>query len=390
MLHTLNEPFKIILNLSNAQSTLLQASFYLAYFIFSIPAAILAARKGYKVGLLLGLLLCVLGALLVLPATNSISFNYFLLAMFILASGIAVIETNANPYITKLGDPKKESFRLNLAQTFNGVGSVLGPLLAGLAIPSAILVVDEVMPAIGKVYLFLSLIFGLLFTLLLIIKLPDVTSSAITQNAATQNAATQTVSSPRSLDLIATFKSIWHLKSYRLGVMALIIFIGAQVSGMALFSSFALEQIPSLQAAAAVDYLAILLTLFVLGRGLGTILIAKFAAQRILTLFMLLAAAAMMLAGIGLGEISVYAAMAAYLFISIGFPTIFSLSIRELNEVQTKLGASILMMCNVGSALMPLMLGAFADLTALKWSFTILAGCFAIVATYGLSIKETK
>ena len=131
LVNALNSPFGDYMKLDSTQSSLLQVAYYGAYFVMAIPAGLIAKRFGYKGGVISGLFLFALGSFIVIPATTAASYDLFLFAMFVIALGAASLETNCNPYITKLGDEKGESFRLNLAQSFNGVGNVVGPLILG-------------------------------------------------------------------------------------------------------------------------------------------------------------------------------------------------------------------------------------------------------------------
>ena len=131
LVNALNSPMANYLELSSTSASLLQVAYYGAYFVMAIPASMVARRFGYKGGVVMGLALFVLGSLITVPATNAASFALFLVAMFVIAAGASTLETNCNPYITKLGDERHESMRLNLAQSFNGVGNIVGPLILG-------------------------------------------------------------------------------------------------------------------------------------------------------------------------------------------------------------------------------------------------------------------
>ncbi|MCT6919922.1 MAG: MFS transporter, partial [Bifidobacteriales bacterium] len=131
LVNALNSPFSNYMELNSTQASLLQVAYYGAYFVMAIPAGIISKRFGYKGGVISGLILFAVGAFIVVPATNMASYGLFLFAMFVVALGASSLETNCNPYVTKLGDEKGESFRLNLAQSFNGVGNVVGPLILG-------------------------------------------------------------------------------------------------------------------------------------------------------------------------------------------------------------------------------------------------------------------
>lgn len=385
LVNALNTPMANYMQISATKASLLQMAYFGAYFFLAIPAATVAKKYGYKVGMMMGLGLFVIGSLLTIPATSKMNYALFLLAMFITASGAATLETNCNPYITKLGDPSKEAFRLNLAQSFNGVGNIVGPVILGSVIGET-LNPDEAgfeaaradfLDGTKVIYIGIAIALAIVLAIFFFVKLPvPQGDEEINSNESTSNAV----------------KKLFSIPHFSYGVIAAFIFIGLQVGGMALFSSYSLANWEGMSAGTATKYLGIVSLLFTVGRFITTPLMNKFEPNKILGIYMSITAALMIIVSLGLGKISVIAFIAAYLFISIGFPTIYSLSLVGLTGNDAKTGASILTMSIVGAAIIPVLMSAIGDKFNLQVAMGLTVLGFIYCAWYGFigSKKEMR
>ncbi len=376
LVNALNTPMSNYMEISPTKASLLQMAYFGAYFFLAIPASIVAKKRGYKVGMMMGLALFVIGSLLTIPATSNMNYGLFLLAMFITASGAATLETNCNPYITKLGDPSKEAFRLNLAQSFNGVGNIVGPFILGAVIGKTLNPGDPGFEAARSgfldgtkvIYIGIAVALAIVLAIFFFVKLPTPQGDEEVASSESNSAAV---------------KRIFKIPHFTLGVIAAFVFIGLQVGGMALFSSYSIKHWEGMTAGTATSYLGIVSLLFTIGRFVTTPIMNKYKPNSILGVYMAITAVLMVVVGLGLGKLSVIALMIAYLFISIGFPTIYSLALFGLKGNDAKTGASILTMSIVGAAIIPVILSAIGDRFNIQLALGITAIGFIYCAWYG-------
>ncbi|MDJ1163430.1 L-fucose:H+ symporter permease [Burkholderia gladioli pv. gladioli] len=366
LLDVLNKHFQDVLHVSKAQSGLLQGAYFGAYFVMAIPAALLMERFGYKRGILLGLTLYAIGALLFIPASGVASFPFFLFALFVIASGLGCLETAANPYVTELGTPETAERRLNLSQSFNGLGSFLGPLIGGAFFFPSGAASQAAAEGLGSVRITYVAIAGVVVLLALLIArtpMPDIRRPA----SAAQRAAGE---------------SIWSRPHFVGGIVAQFFYVAAQVGVGAFFINYAIVHWPELSAQRASFMLSIALLLFMAGRFVSTAAMGKVSPARLLTLYALanIALCAIVLAGIPV--LSVLALIGVFFFMSIMFPTIFALGVKDLGP-QTKRGASFQVMSIVGGAIMPYAMGRVADGSGVSIAYALPLACFAVVAWYG-------
>ena len=379
LVNALNSPFANYMELSSTEASLLQVAYYGAYFVMAIPAGLIAKRFGYKGGVISGLFLFALGAFVVIPAANMASYGLFLFAMFIIALGAASLETNCNPYITKLGDEKGESFRLNMAQSFNGVGNIVGPLILGQILGTTIApgqdgfetAKTQFLGDTGMVYIVIGIVLVVVLAVFALFKLPTPPGD--------EEEATGSVASAEDSSFFGLLKRPY----FALGVLAEFIFIGLQVAGMAMFSAYALKHWGAgITAGMAATMLSVLSLLFTIGRFATTPLMAKFDPAKILGVYMTVSAVLMFVVFLGLGQVSVIAFLVAYLFISIGYPTIFSLTLKGIKGSEAKTGSSALVMSIVGAALIPLLLGVIQDAAGIEIAILVMVPGFLYVAWY--------
>lgn len=389
LVNALNSPFGNYMELSSTESALLQVAYYGAYFVMAIPAGAIAKRFGYKGGVISGLFLFAVGSFIVIPATNAASYGLFLFAMFVIALGAASLETNCNPYITKLGDEKGESFRLNMAQSFNGVGNIVGPLILAQILSQTVAPGESAFDAAKSKFLsdtqHIYIVIGIVLVVVLLVfaffKLP------------TPPGDEEEAESGSTGD--SSFFGLLKRPYFALGVLAEFIFIGLQVAGMAMFSAYALAHWgPGVTAGLAATMLSVLSLLFTIGRFATTPLMAKFDPAKILGVYMTISAVLMFVVFLGLGKASVIAFLIAYLFISIGYPTIFSLTLKGIKGSAAKTGSSALVMSIVGAALIPLLLGAIQDAAGIEIAMLVMVPGFLYLAWYAfwgskIGLKES-
>lgn len=367
LLDVLNKHFQETLNITKSRSTLLQAAYFGAYFIVALPAGLFMNRYGYKRGIIMGLLLYAAGAFVFYPAAEASSFNLFLLALFILASGLACLETAANPYVTVLGDPETATTRLNLSQCFNGVGSFLGPIIASYLFFS-----DGEGASTGSGNLdSVQLIYVLIGILVLIVAgifvrtpLPEIKES-------------ETVSAA-----VLNTRPLFNHSNFTFGLVAQFFYVAAQVGIAALFINYCTESGVNIDNASAAKYLSVALILFTIGRFVGTSLMRVIPASTLLAIY---AGINVVLSALVISQqqwLSIYALLGLFFFMSIMFPTIFALSIKDLGQ-HTKRASSFLIMSIVGGAIVPVVMGLLADQYSTAFAYVIPLCCFLIVFIYG-------
>lgn len=378
--------------LNDAQSALIDSSVYLAYFAIALPAGWFMNKFGYKRGILFGLLLYGIGALLFLPAAGSRSYNMFLFALFVIASGATFLETIANPYITKLGDPATAAQRLNFAQSFNGVGAFVAPIIGGQFILSGIEHSEATLQqmqadgslgqylqneadAIRLPYMVIAVLVFLLVAVFYLVKLPE-----------GENAEQHAGQKDDKFSL-----SILRNKQVRWAVIAQFFYIGAQVGVGSFFIRFSkyVMDLPEKQAAFWLGSIA--MVGFMIGRFTGTFFMRYIAPAKLLLIYAAVSALLLALALLSSGALAVYCVMAVPFFMSIMFPTIFALGISGLGPA-SRMASSLLVMAIVGGAFFPLLMGRISDLTGgnIQLAYIVPLVCFVVVAWFALSQSNNK
>lgn len=369
LLDVLNKHFQETLNVTRARSALLQAAYFGAYFLMALPAAKLMERHGYKTGILLGLGLFAAGALLFVPATGAGVFEFFLFALFVIACGLACLETAANPYVTVLGPADSAARRLNLSQSFNGLGSFIAPLIGGKLFFGASDVGITGSHGVQATYVGIAAVVIAIAVLIWRTRMPEIRGDEADAAA------------PVAAD------SLFSRRHFTFAVAAQFFYVAAQVGAGAFFINYAVDHVPGLGSERAAYLLSVALGCFLAGRFLTTALMGAFAPARLLFVY---AVANVLLSGVviaGLGWTSVVALIAMFFFMSIMFPTIFALGVKGLGT-QTKRGASFIIMAIVGGAIVPWFMGRIADAVDIETAFWVPAACFAIVALYGFYARR--
>ena len=349
------------MEISKTRSALVQAMVYGGYFIMAIPAGVIIRKWGYKAGVITGLILYGIGALLFVPGERMMSFEFFLLCLFIIGCGLTCLETAANPYVTVLGEPETAASRLNLAQSLNGLGWIVGPLVGGLIIFGETGSVALPYAVIGIAVLVIAIIFSRM-------KLPEIVENTTSQKAGIDK-LTQSV-------------------PYLFGLVALFAYVAAQTGVNSFFINYVTEAsttITNQQAALMLSFGG--MGLFLVGRLLGTWLMNYLPAPHLL-LICALGAILCMIGVIWGGTIGLIALTITYLFESIMFPTIFTLALQGLSTSATKRGSSYLIMTIVGGAIAPMLMGYIGE-TNMAVGFIIPLICYIVVATYAQKIRKT-
>ncbi len=365
LLDVLNKHFQVVFTMSKAQSGLVQFSTYIAYGLMSVPAGMFMRRFGYKKGIILGLSLYGLGAFGFIPAAWLHSANPFLIALFVVACGLCVLETAANPYSTVLGPKESAAQRINLSQSFNGLGWILGPLIGGQLILGASS--DDAM-ALTKPYIILGAATLVIAVLFVFTKLPEVKEEE-------EPATVTPVETPGV--------SMWTHKHFVLAVIAQFMYCAAQTGIFSFFINYVTELDTTITPLMASRFLAFGgMLLFMLGRLSGSFIMGRFAPHSLLAFYAIACSMAMVLVVLQLGHLSLYALYASFFFMSIMFPTIFALGLARMGAY-TKKASSYIIMAVVGGAFAPILMGHMGE-QSMAIGFIVPLVCFVYIAFYGL------
>lgn len=367
---------KAAFSLSYVQAMLIQFCFFGAYFVMSLPAGTLVDRLGYRRGIVIGLVVASVGCLLFLPAASAREYGWFLGALFVLASGITLLQVAANPYVTLLGPPQTAPARLTMTQAFNSLGTTVGPLLGSaliLSAPTAGGVVDAVAEAdsVKAPYLGLALALVLLAVLMGLARLP--------QLRAQEEAAASLA------DARAMFEGhpAWRHRHLLLGVLAIFLYVGGEVAiGSLLVNVLASPEVAGLPEQVAGRYVALYWGGAMLGRFIGAGVMARVRPGRVLAFNAGVAVLLLLLAITVQGEAAMWSLLAIGLCNSVMFPTIFALAISGLGP-NTGKASGLLCMAIFGGALVPVLQGWLADTAGLLPSFVVPAACYVYIALYG-------
>jgi FHS family L-fucose permease-like MFS transporter len=374
--------FKKAFTLSDFRAGLVQSAFYLGYFLLAIPAGMFTRRFGYKGAVVVGLLLYACGAFLFWPAAELRTYGMFLGALFVLASGLAFLETSANPFATVLGPPETAAQRLNLAQAFNPLGSITGVVIGqqfifsgmehtpgeiaamSAAERSAYLASEST--AVQLPYLIIGLVVLAWASLILVSRFPNADAHA---NDADHGNLLQ-------------LRSLRHNSRFVLAVVAQFFYVGAQVGIWSYLIRYVQATLPGTPQKQAANFLTASLIAFMVGRFAGTALMRRVAPTRLLAWF---AAINVFLCGIAIvssGHMGTYALVASSFFMSIMFPTIFAAGVDGLGDSERKLGAALLVMAIIGGAVLTAAMGAISDAGGIQLAMSVPLLCFAVVLIF--------
>ena len=378
---------KSVFSLNYTQSMLIQFTFFTAYFIVSLPSGIIIEKIGYKRGIVVGLLIAGIGCLMFYPAAGERSYPLFLAALFVLASGITLLQVSANPYVAILGKPETASSRLNLTQAFNSLGTTIAPLFGSFLILSIATLSAEQMVQLNSAelsqyqlaeaasvqvpYLWLAASLFVIAAIIGFFKLPAIEASSV-----------GSTDGGESYD--DKHKSAWGYKHLLLGALGIFVYVGGEVSIGSFLVSFMKEpSIGGLKEEVAGKYLSFYWGGAMVGRFIGSAVLQKLKAGKVLAFNAAVAATLVIVSMIFSGSISMWALLSVGLFNSIMFPTIFTLGVDGLGK-HTGQGSGILCMAIVGGALIPLLQGYFADTIGIHHAFFIPVICYLYIMYYGI------
>lgn len=372
MTDTLLAAFKRIMSMSDTQTSLIQFAFYGSYFCFALPAALFIRRRSFKSGIILGLLLYAAGAMLFLPAARVASYGFYLVAIYVMAGGCSVLETTANPYVMSMGDPRTATRRLNIAQSFNPVGSILGILM------SKYFILDDIsLYSISGTYAALGLVLLGILVVMLFARMPSGKDD------------------DRSDSVGASFRRLLSNRLYRRGVVAQFFYVGAQIGVWSFTIRLVMQETGRLEAAASSIYLLSIIG-HCLSRFIYTGLMRWFSPSRLLTFGGVMSAllSLTVVLSAGTGWICITSLVLISSFMSLMFPTIYGITLggimRGDHPGDSKIGASGLIMSILGGALLTPLQGMVSDHTNIYTSYAVPAFCFVVVTAYAVYAHRCK
>lgn len=387
MLDTLDKNFQVMLNLQKWQSSFIQFSLYGAYFGMAIPAGLFMKKYGYKKGIIFGLILFASGALLAAGTATFQSFILFLICLLIIGSGLATLETAANPYTTKLGPPETAERRINFSQSFNGLAWVIGPLIALYIYGNQSHVEGEKMISIILPFAIIGAVVLAVAFIFMRLRLPEITEED--ENAAhggvvstsAENELITDAEDPRYISK----KPLWQNRHFKQGFIAQACYVAAQTGVFSYLINFVTDEgmHPRFDIQYAPYFLSLGFLLFMIGRISGSGLMKYFRPTRMLALYALACCLLLPLVALEFGWGSLIALYGVFFFMSIMFPTIFALAIKSLGS-RTKRGAAFLVMAVAGGAVFPPIMGAVADVYGMAAGFLVPIPLFVFILYYGL------
>lgn len=360
ILNVLNKHFQEVLSITKAHSAFIQMMMYMGYFIMAIPAGLFISRFGYRRGVVFGLLLYGVGSLLFIPGQHYLSFNLFLFALFVIGCGLTFLETAANPYATELGPKETAASRLNFAQSFNGLGCICAPVLAGLLLFS-----EDGQAGSGNValpYVCMGVVVLLVALVFSRIKLPEIEYGV-------------------EVDKEGNKVGLWSHKLFVFGLIALFAYEVGEISINSFFINYVVEQgwMNARDASVVLSFGG--LGLFMLGRFSGSWIMRRVRAEKMLLVCATGTVITTSLVLLDVGMVSLAALLCGYAFEAIMFPTIFALSLRGLGS-HTKRASSFLMMSPVGGVVGPLLMGLVADHSSMVAAFVVPLIAYCVVWGY--------
>lgn len=362
ILDVLNKHFQNTMEITRTRSALIQAVVYGGYFVMALPAGRLIRRFGYRTGVLTGLVLYGLGALLFIPGGRIGSFEFFLLALFVIGCGLTCLETASNPYVTVLGEPEGSERRINLAQSFNGLGWICGPLVGGFFLFAGGGDVTTPYAVLGTLVLLIAVVFSR-------VRLPEIGQEA--DDTPADGKGTR----------------LWKTATFTVGLLSLFLYVAAQTGINSFFINYATEHVGLTEREASVWLSFGGMGLFMGGRMAGSWLMRFVRGEKVLTACAAGALVCMAVVILMPGSMGWYFLLLCFLCESIMFPTIFSLSLRHVG-VHTKQASSYLVMSIVGGAIAPVLMGFIADEDSMAAGFIVPLACFAEILWFATRYRK--
>jgi FHS family L-fucose permease-like MFS transporter len=378
MSDVLNKHFQNVLSLSKSQSGLIQFSVFGAYFIMSIPAGYFLKKFGYKPGVILGLCLFASGLFLFVPAANAASFTFFRIALFIMGCGMATLETVAHPFAAALGDQRKSDQRINFAQTFNAVGTMIGPAIGSFFLLSTDNVRSTDLSSVKTLYVGIGCVIILIAVAFLSLKMPVLTDPHIEVAEVDVDAV--------NIDTDSS-KKLYQHKHFAWACAAQLFNVAAQAGTWAYFINYGVD-IMHFSSEKAGYLMIVFMGMMVLGRIVGTSLMTYIAPNKLLAGFACGSILMCVIVAQGFGWPSYIALMMINFFFSIMFPTIFSLGLKNLGG-HTQQASSFIAMGVVGGAFFPLIMGQIAN-HSVAHAYYLPIICYAVIFLFGAKFYKVK
>ncbi|RYU87294.1 MFS transporter [Mucilaginibacter terrigena] len=366
----LNRHFQNVLHVSKARSAYVQFSIFGAYFVMGIPAGLFMKRFGYKNGVLLGLLLYSAGAFLFIPAADAQSFTFFRIALFILACGMATLETVAHPFVASLGDQRTSDQRINFSQAFNGVGGIIGPIIGSYFIFGQ----EQDLVSVKHLYIVIGAVIAVIALAFSFVKVP----ALVDPHSVSPDSYSPT-------EVPHADKKLFQHKHFVFAVVAQLFNVAAQGGTWAFFINYG-HDIMHFSDGKAGYFFSLSMVMMMIGRFAGTFLMRYIAPSKLLAAFALCNMVMCLIVAQGYGWPSFIALLFINFFFSIMFPTIFSLGLKNMGK-QTQQASSFIVMGVVGGGLFPLLMGQIANHNvATAYYLPII--CYAVIFVFGLTYKR--
>lgn len=373
MTDTLLAAFRKIMQMSDTQTSFIQMAFYGAYFCVALPAALFIRKHSYKSGVIMGLVLYAAGAMLFLPAAEAESYAFYLVAIYVMAAGCSVLETTANPYIMSMGSPETATRRLNIAQSFNPIGSIMG-----IMVSKYFILQDISLYSVSGTYAGVGVVLLVIMAVMLFVNMPD-------------NSLEFSVESSESDSRHSTMSSIsrlCHNRVYIWGVVAQFFYVGAQIGAWSFTIRLVMKELGVAEAEAATIYLMSIIG-FCLSRFVYTWMMRRIAPESLLAAGAVLSAVSAMTVVMSSGWTAVVALVLVSVFMSLMFPTIYGIALGDVEnpakggcEGDAKIGASGLIMAILGGALLTPLQGIVSDAAGVNISYMVPMCCFVVVLCY--------
>lgn len=373
----LNKHFQNVLHISKSSSGLVQLSIFGAYAVMGIPAGLFMRKFGYKSGVLLGLILYAAGAFLFIPASNQASFDFFRIALFVLACGLATLETVAHPLVAALGDERSSDQRMNFAQAFNSVGGIIGPLIGSYFILRGDQEHVHDLTAVKNLYFILGMVISVIALLFSVLKInihqkPDLLASTETYAVAIAN----------HVD-----KRLFRHRHFVFAVITQFFNVAAQGGTWAYFINYG-HEVMHFSDAKAANFFAFSIFLMMIGRFIGTYLMQYIKPQVLLGIFAVANVVMCLVVAQAHGWLSFSALLMINFFFSIMFPTIFSLGLKDLGQKKQQ-ASSFLVMGVVGGAVFPPLMGLIANKNVAE-AYYLPIICYLVILTFALSYSSVR
>ncbi|WP_407428449.1 L-fucose:H+ symporter permease [Arcticibacter sp.] len=371
----LNKHFQHTLSLSRSQSAFVQFAIFGAYFVMGIPAGLFMKKFGYKKGVLLGLSLFASGSFLFIPAANNSSFAFFGVALFILGCGLSTLETVAHPFMASLGDQRSSDQRVNFAQSFNALGAIIGPAIGSYFLLRHNVAGNTDLTSVKLLYMVIGGVIAFIAVCFSFVKVPG----TVEPHGSQVGASSEEFS-------LGSKKGLFQYSHFRWAVLAQFCNVAAQSGTWAFFINYG-HEVMGFDEATAGNYMVLFMALMLAGRFIGTFLMRSIAPNKLLATFAIANVVMCLIVAQGWGWVSFSALLGINFFLSIMFPTIFSLGLKELGS-HTQQASSFISMGVVGGALFPFVMGSIADHSGVAVSYYMPIICYLVVFLFGWSFYK--